>query len=90
MIKIKHKISPRFKEESYYEKQTREEVQCWEIDRQTCGTQHRLLDRDDILEINNSVRRAGYPAYTSLGLALEDVKSETCTLGNWLYVQNNI
>ena len=59
-------------------------------DRQTCGTQHRLLDRDDILKISCSVRRAGYPAYTSLSLALEDLESKICTLDNRLYVHNNL
>ena len=41
----------------------------------------KLLDRDDILKISYSVRRAGYPAYISLILALEDLESEICTHG---------
>ena len=50
----------------------------------------KLLDRDDILSISYSVRRACFPVYTSLSPALEYLEAKICTLGNRLYVQNNL
>ena len=47
----------------------------------------KLLDRDDILKISYSGRRAGFQMYASLSLALE---SEICTRDNRLYVQNDL
>ena len=65
--------------------------QTGQIDRQMGGTQHRLLDRDDILKISYSVRKAGNPAYTSLSpLPWRTWRSEICTLSNRLYLQNNL
>ena len=50
----------------------------------------KLLDRDDILKINYSMRRAGYLAYKSLTPGLPVQGSEMCTLGKRLYEQNNL
>ena len=46
----------------------------------------KLPDRDDILQICYSVRRAGYPAYKYLTPGPLGQGSEMCTLGNRLYV----
>ena len=55
-----------------------------------CGTQHRLLDRDDILKISYSGRKAAVTQRTHLeSLALEELESVICTLDNRHYVQNN-
>ena len=46
-----------------------------------------LLDRDDVISISELIRKASFPAYKSLTLALE---SEISTLVNWVYVLDNL
>ena len=60
-------------------------AETWEIDQKTYRTQHRLLDRHNISKISSSVRRADYPAYTSLGIVLEELRNNL-SLGYRLYL----
>ena len=53
-----------------------------DMDRYVDPNPAKLLDSDDILKISYCVRRARYPAYTSLSLALEDQEPEMDVLVN--------